>query len=101
MDSFKGTSGKWQVSIVSGICIGIETEIEPGYSQMIVNTILPDTDRAYAKEKKEILANAHLIAAAPTLLFALQLIKESYTDGQLSEQHIKIIDGAINKALEL
>ena len=49
---------KWQLSMVSGVCIGIETVIaeskEGTYSRIILNTILPDTDEQYAKEKKEI-----------------------------------------------
>lgn len=49
---------KWQLSFVSGICIGIEEVIENSkfgmYSHVVLNTILPDTDEDYDEQKKEI-----------------------------------------------
>lgn len=47
-------SSKWQLSFVSGVCIGIEINKGGGYSRILLNTILPDTDEQYAKDKKEI-----------------------------------------------
>lgn len=38
---------------------------------MVLNTILPETDEAYEREKEEIEANVHLAAVAPELLAAL------------------------------
>jgi hypothetical protein len=47
-------NGKWQPSFVGKICIGIEKEISSGYSRVLLNTILPDTDKEYKKQKEEI-----------------------------------------------
>jgi len=77
---FKGTSGPWIMGGISGRLITTED-----------NVIIADVDTK---------SNAKLIAAAPDLLEALQLIRDTYTDGQISEQHIKVINEAINKALQ-
>lgn len=71
MSEFKGTKGEHKPIFVSGICIGIGVELEPNYNQMIVNTILPDTDKEYNNQKEEIEANVKLYCAAPDLLEAL------------------------------
>lgn len=50
---------------VSGVCIGVgKTTDVKGYVVMICNSILPETDAEYAKEKKEIIANMQIIADA-------------------------------------
>ena len=99
---FKGTKGKWSPAYISGCCIGVESDTTiPGYTQMVVNTILPDTDKEYKKEKTEIEANATLIAAAPELLQALQnLVK--WEAGTVN--HVRAYqdaNAAIQKALTL
>jgi hypothetical protein len=47
-------NSKWQLSMIRGVCIGIEVVIQDGYSRVILNTILPDTDKEYKKDKKDI-----------------------------------------------
>lgn len=98
----KFTPGEWQLSFVHGFCIGVEVELQPQYSQVIVNTILPDTDEEYEKEKTEILANASLIAAAPNLLKALEDLMNHYeTKGNLLSWDVNIARKAISKALNI
>ena len=64
----KHTPGPWKPSFVGQICIGVQNG--GSYGQMICNTILPEKDEEYEKEKIEIESNAKLIAAAPELLEA-------------------------------
>lgn len=45
---------EWKLSFVSEICIGIEVQMSEGYSMVLLNTILPDTDKAYKKLKPDI-----------------------------------------------
>ncbi|MFR3694956.1 MAG: hypothetical protein ACLTW0_02080 [Alistipes ihumii] len=71
---FKGTPGPWKPDYISGVCVGVGRQIQPGYIQMIVNTILPETDEEYRKQRMEIESNVRLIAAAPEMLAALQEI---------------------------
>lgn len=79
MNNQKHTPGPWQLAFIKGdidICIGVQTIPENGYSQMIVNTILPNTDKEYLKEREELEANAKLISAAPDLLEVCILLDE-------------------------
>lgn len=69
---FKGTPGPWKPDYISEVCVGVGRQIQPGYIQMIVNTILPETDAEYRRQRMEIESNARLIAAAPEMLEALQ-----------------------------
>ena len=78
---FKGTPGPWEPAYMGGVCIGIRKKHQAGYSQMVLNTILPETDEAYEREKEEIEANARLGAAAPELLEALQALIETLDEG--------------------
>lgn len=105
----KHTKGKWKVSWIKGdidIAIGVEsrTKVDHGiYSQIICNTILPDSDEQYLKEREEIEANAQLIAAAPLMLKALQEIVEKWNDsanpsGMWDHVIHAIAVGAINEA---
>ncbi len=100
MKDFKGTKGKHKLQFVSGVCIGIGVELEPNYTQMIANTILPDTDKEYAKQKEEIEANMQLYTSAPELLEACQQIMHLYEkDGHLLNFNVDIVRIALNKAL--
>jgi hypothetical protein len=59
------------------ICIGvgISEELEGGtYTQMICESILPDTDEEYIEKHDEIVKNMNLIAAAPVMLETLKEI---------------------------
>lgn len=55
----------YTLQYVSGVCIGVGKHTDTnGYVIMICNSILPETDAQYAKEKKEIIANVQVIADA-------------------------------------
>lgn len=53
------------------IITGVGVELEPGYFEVICNSILPETDKEYIRQHKEIEANMKLIAAAPKMFEAL------------------------------
>ena len=66
---FKGTKGELEMKFMQGgICIGIGTVGD--YCQITANSILPESDEEYAKEKEELEANMQLYATAPNLLNA-------------------------------
>jgi len=66
---FKGTKGELEMKFMQGgICIGIGTVGD--YCQITANSILPESDEEYAKEKEELEANMQLYAAAPNLINA-------------------------------
>lgn len=100
------TKGEWELQYVSGVCIGVGTELTDHYFQMIVNTILPDNDEDYETQSKEIEANAKLIAAAPELLEActraLESIKIYAKDGYIMKgtEAENLLRNAIKKATE-
>ncbi|HEY4482394.1 MAG TPA: hypothetical protein VI489_06035 [Candidatus Brocadiaceae bacterium] len=107
MEKFKGTPGKLELKYVSRICIGIGTvEIADGYSQITANSILPETDKEYKKERVEIEANMTLYASSPELLEALQecrdvlamasLIDKTNTCSKAAEKADLIINKALN-----
>jgi hypothetical protein len=104
MGEFKGTKGELELKYVSGICIGIGTIGD--YSQITANTILPDTDEEYEKEKEEILSNMKLYAAAFEMFLALKSIVEYWDNPQKGslndhvEHSLKIAELAIKKAIE-
>lgn len=70
MNNFKGTKEKLKPVYVSGVCIGIGTIGD--ISEMKANSILPDTDEEYKKEKSEIVANMVLFSNAYEMLQMLQ-----------------------------
>ena len=61
----KPTPGPWKASFSGPICIGVQNG--DFYGQIICNSILPETDEDYEKEKGEIEANINLIAEAGTV----------------------------------
>jgi hypothetical protein len=63
---FKGTKGPLERKYVTGVCFGIGTV--GNFSQITANSILPETDKQYAKEKTEIEANMLLYSKAPEML---------------------------------
>ncbi len=102
----KHTKGIWKPLHVSGVCMGVGSEVATGYSQVIANSILPDNDEQYKEEKEEIEANMQLIAAAPELLEALKNIVKSATSDWNSKDAASMPDyieqgaKAIKKATE-
>ena len=65
---------------------------------VICNSILPDTDEEYLKQKGNIVADMTLIAAAPSMLFVLETLKDhfrrlpSYTPSELMmKQNIEAV----------
>lgn len=75
---FKGTKGKLELKYVSGICIGIGTK--GNYSQITANTILPDTDEDYEKEKEEIESNMLIYSKAPEMLDMLKRVVYEFSE---------------------
>lgn len=71
MEKMKHTPGPWYPSFHAGICIGVQNSPD-GFTQMICNSILPETDDMYEKWGEQIEADMKLIAAAPDLLEALE-----------------------------
>lgn len=51
---FKGSMGKTELVYMSGMCIGIGIKQHYGLTIMTANSILPDTDEEYEKEKVQI-----------------------------------------------
>jgi hypothetical protein len=70
MSEFKHTPGQWYPSYHGTICVGVQNTPD-GFTQMICNSILPETDEEYEKQRDEIEANMKLIASAPEMLDAL------------------------------
>lgn len=100
MKEFKGTRGEHKPVYVSDVCIGIGVELEPNYNQMIVNTILPDTDKEYSKRKEEIEANVKLYCASTELLAAcVEFVRKCECGEARSNRSYTQMKEAINKAL--
>ena len=98
MDNWKGTPGKLEIKFMPGdICIGIGTVGD--YCQITANSILPESDEEYAKEKEELEANMRLYAAAPELLEALMSIEND--NNSIPESIWEMRNKAIEKALKL
>lgn len=100
MKKFKGTPGPWavtestdEVAVAMGTAIGSPYEYTCGHVWM--------TEGAYWGEAcQEDIANAHLIAAAPELLGALQELHAAWCELQNSEDGVAVdARAAINKAL--
>lgn len=94
MTQFKGTPGPWRVSEKRGDLIDIRHENnEPG--AMSLNLAHVVARQSWLKEAE---ANAHLIAAAPELLEALQACLSWVNNGIARDVHVKATK-AIKKAL--
>lgn len=88
MKEFKGTPGPWEIKPeeVDRPYIRIRgTQLGGRYK--IANVLSPDYDGVHHREADETRANAHLIAAAPELLQALQLLMAEQTGGNKSCGH--------------
>ncbi len=105
MKTFKGTKGEWFLNYIGPIPIGVNAKIienELGtYSKNIVETILPNDDGAWKKEKEETTANLKLISASPLLLMELQAARKDLIEVGFNKKSHRItsIDKAINKAI--
>lgn len=94
---FKGTKGELELKFVSEICIGIGTIGK--YSQITANTILPETDEEYEKEREEIEANMKIYACAPEMFEALkEMIAFSEYHGYTSSTEINKARSVLEKA---
>ena len=107
------TKGKWEPiyqlykKAPKKICIGvgINTRFQGGmYTEFICNSMLPETDKDYIKQSKEIEANMKLIAAAPELLeVLLQFIHSVEHEGVIEGRVVDAVRNAkeaIKKATE-
>ena len=68
MSTTKHTAGPWKITRAHGSPCSIEDEAHPGVA--LAKVYLTDADTR--KRTPEALANAHIIAAAPDLLAALE-----------------------------
>lgn len=95
MKRFKGTKNKWKVVIPDHIgCTNVQ------FGDDIFNGFIEVWHHQSSKE--EATANAHLICAAPDLLYALEIMVgdiEQMPDKFTHEDKIRIARKAINKAL--
>ena len=98
--NWKGTKGVLEMKFMpGGICIGIGTVGD--YCQITANSILPNSDEEYAKEKEELESNMQLYAAAPNLLNACKnAIKELELINGSKEIAVLELRKAIEKALK-
>lgn len=97
MNEFKGTPGPWEIK---------PEEVDRSYIRIrgtrlggrfkVANVLSPDYDGVHNREADETRANARLIAAAPELLEALQIIC-FFED--ISSTQREIAEAAIHKAL--
>lgn len=88
MKEFKGTPGPWEIK---------QEEVDRPYIRIrgtrlggrfkVANVLSPDYDGVHHREVDETRANARLIAAAPELLKALQLLMAEQTGGNKSCGH--------------
>lgn len=67
---FKGTKGPLERKYVGSVCIGIGTAGD--YSKITANSIIPEKDKEYLREKEATEADMQLYACAPELLEALK-----------------------------
>jgi len=99
---FKGTKGVLEMKFMpGGICIGIGTVGD--YCQITANSILPESDEEYAKEKEELEANMQLYAAAPELLEVLMEAAIYFKANNVGDSTNTILNrakNAIEKALK-
>lgn len=82
---FKGTKGEFKVEML-------------GYAYKVATDEILIAD-IHGNNEEEAEANAKLIAAAPELLAALQMIINATHDDSYMEDAIKYAEKAINKAL--
>lgn len=96
MTQFKGTPGPWKClrEEVNKHYIRISST-KVGERFAVANVLIPLYDDVHEREAKETRANAQLIAAAPELLEALQMMLDSQV---LPIWHQSIARAAINKA---
>lgn len=98
MKEFKGTPGPWEIK---------PEEVDRPYIRIrgtrlggrfkVANVLSPDYDGVHRREADETRANAQLIAAAPELLEALQMIMNG--DFYMPKESADAARSAIHKAL--
>jgi len=89
--SDKYTPGPWQMIYKNydreprKICIGVGKveKLNGGkYTELVCNSILPNTDKEYLAQKENIEADMRLIASAPEMLEALKRVNRYFVDLQ-------------------
>lgn len=82
MSEIKHTPLPYKPSYSGNVCIGVQTG--NFYGQMVCNTILPDTDEEYEKQKVEIEGTAQFISDACNNYYKLKeqndKMKEALTE---------------------
>ena len=118
MSDFKGTKGNWQMifnhykqepkRICTGVGIVEKINDSSEYTEFVCNSLLPETDKEYLKQKEQIEADMKLIASAPKMLAALIEIsegKDRYNVDKLThasntiEDMVQLAKEAINEAV--
>lgn len=88
---------KLELSFVSGVCIGLEKVISEGplgkYSEVVCNTILPETDEEYEAQKKEIEGRMKRFAASSEMY---DLLKYFYMNGYCGD-HVEEVEKLLSK----
>lgn len=101
---FTGTQGDWKIHRISGCIMGVGVELQPGFTQMVCESLLPDTDEEYEKIEPQILADMSLISAAPDLLQAcivMNSVLEPLIDNPVHKNEMIKLRQAIHKALNI
>lgn len=88
---------KLELSFAHGVCIGLEKVISEGplgkYSEVVCNTILPDTDEEYEAQKKEIEGRMKRFAASSEMY---DLLKYFYMNGYCGD-HAEEVEKLLSK----
>ena len=94
---FKGTQGDWEVNWAKGdfnIATGVHVVLKKTkgfeYSQVICDSILPENDEDYLKEREEIEANMRMISESKNLFFEL------YCSNKVLENIKKLLEGSVS-----
>jgi hypothetical protein len=94
-DETKHTAGPWLLGDENDAC----AEVECGLTRISLDRTDPYTSK-YVISREEMLANVHLVMAAPDLLAALEALTAAVTDGKVIDGHPQATREAIFRARE-